>query len=60
VVDWPEVRGGIEEAATGADMGLSAAAGCSDERWCARSTRLRGWAVGRCVFRLDVSFLDVL
>jgi len=39
---------------------LSAAAGCQDERWCVPSTRLRGRAVGRRVFRLDVSFLDVL
>ena len=39
---------------------LSAAAGCLDERWCAWSTRLRGRAVGHCVFRLEVSFQDVL
>ena len=39
---------------------LSAAAGCWDERWCAWSTRFRGRAVGRRVFRLAVSFLDVL
>ena len=34
------VRGGVQVAATGA------VAGCRDERWCARSTRLRGRAVG--------------
>jgi hypothetical protein len=39
---------------------LSAAAGCLDEQWCAWSTRLRGQAVGHYVFRLEVSFLDVL
>jgi len=39
-VGWPEVRGGVEVAATGA------ATGCPDERWCAWSTRLRGRAVG--------------
>jgi len=42
-VGWPEVRGGVEVAATGA------AAGCWNERWCARSTRLRGRAVGSSV-----------
>jgi len=52
--------GGIEEAATGADVGLSAVAGCSDEWWCALSTRLCGQAVRRHVLHLDVSFLDVL
>ena len=36
---WPEVRGGVDEAAT------SAAAGCPDERWCAWSTRQRGRAI---------------
>jgi len=35
-VDWSVVRGGIAAAATG-----------FDERWCARSTRHRGRAVGR-------------
>jgi len=40
-VAWPEIRGGVEDVATGA------AAGCHDERWCARSTRLRVRAVGR-------------
>jgi len=39
---------------------LSAAAGCPDKRWCARSMRLRGQAVGRRVFCLEVSFLDML
>jgi len=39
---------------------LSAAAGCPDELWCALSMRLRGLAVGPRVFRLNVSFLDVL
>ena len=29
------------------------------ERWCARSTRIRGWAVGRRIFCLDEPFLDV-
>ena len=29
------------------------------ERWCARSTRLRDRAVGRYIFCLDESFLDV-
>jgi len=43
VVGWPEVHSGVEEAATGA------AAGCPDERWCARSTRLCGRAVGSSV-----------
>jgi hypothetical protein len=38
VVGWPEVRGGVETA-------TGASAGCLDERWCARSTRLRGRAV---------------
>jgi hypothetical protein len=38
-VGWPEVHGGVEEAVTGA------AAGCPDERWCARSMRLCGRAV---------------
>ena len=38
---------------------LSAAAGCTDEWWYAWSTRLRGWAAGHCVFRLELSFLDV-
>jgi len=42
-VGWPEVCGGVEEAATGA------AAECPDERWCAWSTRLRGQAVGSSV-----------
>ena len=59
-VDWPRVRGGTEEDATGADVGLSAAAGCSDEPWWARSTRLRGRAVGCRVFHLEASFLHVL
>ena len=36
---WLEVHGAVEVAATGA------AAGCPDERWCARSTRLRDQAV---------------
>ena len=39
---------------------LSAAAGCPDEWWCARSMRLRGLANGRRVFRHELSFLDVL
>ena len=42
VVDSPEVRSGIEAAATGSDGLLLDA---PDERWCARSTRHRGWAV---------------
>ena len=42
MVGWPEVRGGVETA-------TGAAAGCLDERWCARSTRLRGRAVGSSV-----------
>ena len=54
------MHGEIEEAATGDVMGLSAAAGCSDEPWCARSMRFCGRAVERHVFRFDVSFLDVL
>ena len=41
-VDWPEVRGGIEAAATLSDGLLLDA---PDERWCARSTRHRGRAV---------------
>ena len=45
-VDWPEVCSGIEEATTGADVGLSAAAGCLDEPWCSRSTRLHVRVVG--------------
>ena len=62
MVDWPEVCDGIEEAATCAVTGLGwvLLAGCPDERWCAQSTRLRGQAVGRLVFHLDVSFLDAL
>ena len=37
---------------------LRAAAGCLDERWCVRSMRLHGQAVGHCVFRLDVLLTD--
>ena len=41
-VDWPEVRGGIEAAATGSDGLLLDA---PDEWWCAWSMRHRGRAV---------------
>jgi len=55
-VDRLEVDGGIEEAATGAECC------CRMSRWkvVCRSTRLRGRAVGHRVFRLEVSFLNVL
>jgi len=44
MVDWPEVRGGIEAAVTSFDGLLLDA---PNERWCARSTRHRGRAVRR-------------
>ena len=55
MVGWPEVRVGVEEAATGAECCCR----MPGEWWCARSTRLRGWEVGRRIFCLDESFLDV-
>jgi len=56
-VDWPEVRGGIEAVATGADGLLL---DIPDERWCARSTRHRAQAVRRRVSCLDIVFLYML
>jgi len=58
---WLEIHGAVEVAATGA------AAGCPDERWCARSTRLRGRAVWSSVLMspflvcvISYSFLNEL
>jgi hypothetical protein len=58
---WPEVHAAVEVAATGA------AAGCPDERWCARATRLRDQAVWSSVLMspflvcvISYSFLNEL
>jgi hypothetical protein len=58
---YMEVHGGVEVPANGA------AAGCPDEQWCARSTRLRGQAVRSSVLMstflmcvVGYSFLDEL
>jgi len=54
-VVWRRVRGGVEEAATGADCCCRVLV----EWWCAWSTRLWGRAVGCRIFCLHESFLDV-
>jgi len=54
-VSLPEVRGGVEG---GCDC-VECCRRMPGEWWYARSMRLRGRAVGRCIFCLDGSFLDV-
>ena len=43
----------------GAVAGRELLAVCRDERWCARPTRHRGWAVWRRASCLDVTLLEI-